>query len=165
MWLNQRADYAVRLAVELACLPEGGRTTAREVARRQDIPERFVSKIVTQAVTAGVVTARRGTGGGLALAKAAENISLLEVVEAVERPLALSKCTLEPSECLLSNRCAVHPVLDRVLNQLRDVLAQTTIAELARAQKELVTGKKAGSSRRGEGKRAIMSTAPSAFST
>lgn len=164
MWLNQRADYAVRLAVELACLPEGSWTTTREVAQRQGIPERFVAKIITQAVTAGVVKTRRGTGGGLALAKAAKSISLLEVVEAVERPLALSKCTLEPGECLLSNRCAVHPVLDRVLKQIRDVLAQTTIAELARAQNELVTCKKADATKRGEGKRAIKSTTPPAFS-
>ena len=137
MWLTQKVDYAVRLVVDLACLPKGAWATAKEVARRQHIPLRFVSKIATQTAAAGVVTARRGTGGGLALARAAENINLLEVVEAVERPLALSKCTLEPGECLLSNRCAVHPILEKVLRQLRDVLAKTTIAELAREQKKL----------------------------
>ena len=138
MLLNQRVDCAVRLMVDLACLSESW-TTVREVARRQDVPEPFMAKIVTQTVAAGLVTTRRGTGGGLAIAKAADSINLLEVMKVVEHPLTLAKCTFEPSRCPLSNRCAVHPVLEKLQKQLEEVLAQTALSELAQAQEELLS--------------------------
>lgn len=135
MLLNQRIDCAVRLMVDLACLPVNDWTTVREVAQRQGLSAPFVAKIVTQAVAAGLVTTRRGTGGGLAIAKTADSINLLEVVKIVEHPLTIAKCTFKPSRCSLSNRCVVHPILDRIQKQLEEVLAQTALSELARAQK------------------------------
>lgn len=138
MWLSLREDCAVRLMVDLACLSENTRTTVKEAARREKIPERFMAKVVTQAVAAGLVAAYRGTGGGLALARAADSITLLEVVESAGRPLALTRCTVEPSRCPLSGRCAVFPVWEKAQRQLKELLASTTIAELARAQKQLV---------------------------
>lgn len=127
----------MRLMVDLACLSEDARTTVKEVARRQSVPERFMAKIVTQAVAAGFVAAYRGTGGGLALARAADSITLFEVVESAGRPLALTRCTSEPSRCPRSSRCAVLPVWEKAQRQLKELLANTTLAELARAQKEL----------------------------
>ncbi|MDP3879768.1 MAG: Rrf2 family transcriptional regulator [Dehalococcoidales bacterium] len=137
MWLNQREDCAVRLMVDLACLSENTRTTVKEVARRQKVPERFMAKIVTQAVAAGLVETYRGTGGGLALAGDAESVTLLEIVESAGRPVALTRCTSEPSRCPLLGRCAVLPVWDKAQRQLKELLASTTLAELAQAQKKL----------------------------
>ncbi len=137
MWLNQREDCAVRLMVDLACLSEDVRTTVKEVAQRQDVPERFMAKIATQAVAAGLVAAYRGTGGGLALARAAGSITLLEVVESASRPLALTRCASEPGRCPRSGKCAVLPVWEKAQSQLKELLAKTTLAELAQVQKEL----------------------------
>ncbi|MBI2869851.1 MAG: Rrf2 family transcriptional regulator [Chloroflexi bacterium] len=127
----------VRLMVDLACLGEKARTTVKEVARRAYVPERFMGKIVTQAVEAGLVAAYRGTGGGLCLARDAASITLLEIVEAAGRRLALTRCTDEPSRCPLSNRCAVFPVWQKAQDLLKNLVAETTLAELARAQKDL----------------------------
>lgn len=137
MWLNQREDCAVRLMIDLACLPEGARTTVKEVARRQATSEDFMAKIVTQTVSAGLVSAYRGAGGGLSLARAAENITLLEVVESAGRQLALTRCASGPDRCPLSRKCAVFPVWQKAQKQLEELLDSTTLADLAREQKGL----------------------------
>ncbi len=96
-----------------------------------------MAKIVTQAVAAGLVATYRGTGGGLTLARDADSITLLEILESAGHPLALSRCTEEPSRCPLDQRCAVFPVWQKAQGQLKELLSSTTLGELARAQKQL----------------------------
>ncbi len=137
MRLTQRADYAVRMMVDLACISDSQRVNIGEIARRQGLPKPFMSKIASQAATAELLAARRGTGGGLALARPADKITLLQIIEAIDGPLALNRCTFEPSQCPDSNKCAVHPIWKKAQQQLKELLSNTSLSEIAQAQKAL----------------------------
>ena len=86
MRTTAKADYAVRAAVELAAA--GGLVNAEQIAQAQDIPLNFLENILRDLRRAGIVESRRGQAGGYALARPAEEISIADVIRAVEGPLA-----------------------------------------------------------------------------
>ncbi len=134
MKLSRRADYGIRMMVDLACVPNNQGVTIREISQRQDVAEPFLSKIATQAASAGLLTSKPGRNGGLTLAKSADNITLLQVLEAVDTPIALNRCTSEPSNCPRYNKCAVHPIWEKAQHQLKELMSNTFLSELALAQ-------------------------------
>lgn len=91
MQLTRAADYAVRVMVHLAGLPIGTRTTRDELAAHGDVPEHFLSKILQSLARSGLIAAHRGMMGGYELARPAESVTLLDVVEAMEGPLVLKR--------------------------------------------------------------------------
>jgi Rrf2 family protein len=122
------------MMVDLARMSNGQRTTVGEVTQRQDVAEPFMAKIASQAAIAGLVVTHRGTGGGLALAQPADNITMLQIIEAIDGPLAFNRCTCEPSGCPRSNKCAVHPIWEKAQQQLGELLSNTLLSEIAQAQ-------------------------------
>ena len=110
MQVTRQADYAVRAVLYLAQLKPGQRVSTAEVSRAQRIPLTFLAKIVAQLGPAGVLRTTRGAHGGIWLARPAEALSLLEVVEAIDGPLALNACVLSPEACELADHCAVRVV-------------------------------------------------------
>ena len=93
MEISRRADYAMRVILDLAMLPPGMRARARDIARRQAIPYAFLQKIIRDLCTAGFIEASRGRRGGVRLVRPAESITLLEVLEAMEGPIRLNRCS------------------------------------------------------------------------
>ncbi len=134
MRLSKRADYGIRMMVDLACMSNNQGVTIREISQRQDVAEPFLSKIATQAANAGLLTTKPGRSGGLTLARSADNITLLQVLEAVDRPIDLNRCTSDPSKCPRYNKCAVHPIWEKAQHQLKELLSNTLLSELALAQ-------------------------------
>jgi len=132
MQITRATDYAVRIMIRLAALPEEERLAAPELARGIQAPESFVSKILQQLVQRGMVTSHRGAGGGFQLAVAPENVSLLDVVEMVQGPLQINLCVAGESSCDLSAWCGAHPIWNEAQAALRKVLASASIARLAR---------------------------------
>ena len=137
MELSRRADYGVRLILELAMLPAGTVLSTQEIAARQGLPTSFLTKIVSQLALAGLVRTQRGTGGGVVLAWPAEEINLRQVVEALDGPLALNYCLANPGECPRQPLCPVHEVLVQVRADLLRRLEETDFASLARREREL----------------------------
>lgn len=86
MHLSARADYALRAAIELAA-SEGGHVTSEQLARAQQIPAKFLEAILTQLRRAGLVRSQRGPEGGFWLARAADEISLADIIRAIDGPL------------------------------------------------------------------------------
>ena len=86
MRLSARADYALRAAIELAAAG-GGHVTADQLARTQVIPGKFLEAILTQLRRAGLVRSQRGPDGGFWLARPAEDISLADIIRAIDGPL------------------------------------------------------------------------------
>ncbi len=127
----------MRMMVDLACMSNDQRTTIGEIAQRQDVPEPFMAKIASQAAVAGLVVTQRGTGGGLALAQPADSITMLQIVEAIDGPLAFNRCTFEPSQCPRSNKCAVYPIWKKAQQQLKELLSNTLLSEIAQVRKAL----------------------------
>ncbi len=131
MRLSKRADYGVRIMVDVACMSNNQGVTIKEISQRQDVAEPFLSKIATQAANAGLLATKPGRSGGLTLAKPADTITLLDVLEAVDGPISLNRCTSEPSECPRSNRCTAHTIWEKAQNQLKELMSNTLLSELA----------------------------------
>jgi Rrf2 family protein len=132
MQLTRSADYAVRAMLDVAAQSstEIGRARTHEIAQRQDIPPALLAKLVPLLVRAGLLDSQRGARGGLFLARPASEISMLEIVEAVEGPIALNRCTATPAQCDKASRCAIHPVWHKAQEYLVDLLKSTSLAEL-----------------------------------
>jgi Rrf2 family protein len=117
--VTREADYAVRCVIEVA---RTGRTSAAQVARVQGISPTFLGKIVQSLARAGILATRRGVGGGISLARRAEEITLLQVIEAVEGPLCINDCLQSPPQCEQIHECPAYPYLSAAQQQLRQTL-------------------------------------------
>jgi Rrf2 family protein len=136
MQISRRTDYGIRVILDLASLPANQRASTHDIAARQSIPGPFLAKIVSQLSIAGLVTTHRGAGGGVALAIPSEEISLLQVIEALDGPLRLNRCLIQPDSCPRSEHCPVHDVLALAQEQLGTLLGVTTFDSLASATPE-----------------------------
>ncbi|MDW8327479.1 MAG: Rrf2 family transcriptional regulator [Anaerolineales bacterium] len=138
MQITRQADYAVRAVLYLAQCGPGARVATAEVAREQHIPPTFLAKIVSQLSAAGILRTTRGARGGIALARPPEEISLLEIVEAIDGPLTINECTTDPSLCPLGADCAVREVWCNVRADLTKRLGETRFGDLVKAPLEKV---------------------------
>lgn len=127
--LTKKADYALRLMVEIAAANESSLTTS-EVASREDIPYQFLRKVARDLVAAGLLTSCRGSHGGLSLAHPAQTISLLEIVRAVDEP-ALSRCIVHPASCTRRSRCVIYPVWRRLQREMESAMETVLLSDLA----------------------------------
>lgn len=131
MRLSNLADYAVVTMSAAARHCGGGRTSAAELAAETGLPVPTVQKVVSKLSAAGLLRSTRGAGGGLQLARPAAAISVADIVEAVEGPIALTSC-VEGAECAVEQTCAVKPHWPLVNAALRGALAEISLVQLAR---------------------------------
>lgn len=131
MEISRRTDYGVRVILDLASLEEGERASTQEIAERQSIPAPFLAKIVSQLSTSGLVETHRGAGGGVVLARPASEINLLDVIEALDGPVRLNRCTTDPDACPRDEHCPVHDIWTRAQRDLTQVLTSATFDVLA----------------------------------
>src|SRR5215472_7124666 len=131
MQLTRAADYAVRVMLHLAKLEPGSRASRGELAAAADCPEQFLAKVLQSLTHAGLVISHRGNTGGFELPPQRPDVTLLDVVEALEGPIRLNLC-LGANHCSRKESCAAHPVWAEAQRSLTDVLRSTSIAALAR---------------------------------
>jgi len=132
MQITRATDYAVRVAIHLATVPASKMVPGSVLAHAIGAPESFVSKVLQQLVQARLVTSQRGMRGGFRLARRAADMSLLEVVEAIEGPTQLNLCLPQGPNCNRKEWCAAHPVWAEAQAALVKVLGKASIAQLAR---------------------------------
>ena len=140
MRLTHLADYAVVLMTAAARREseDGGeavRLTSADLAQETGVPLPTAQKLMGNLATAGLLTSVRGAGGGFMLARPVAAISLADIVEAVEGPIAMTMCSGgdEPSECALDAHCRVKPHMGIVSNAVRGALGAVSIESLASA--------------------------------
>lgn len=141
MELTKRGDYAVRAMLALtrsaarhagATPPTGnGLLSARRISDAMAIPVRFLPQVLTDLQRAGLVEAAPGRTGGYRLARGADTISLLDVIEAVEGDSRRRTCVLRGGPCGKDGTCDVHDIFFRGQEALLDTLARATLADLA----------------------------------
>ncbi len=127
--LSQTTGYAIKA---LGCLNEptcDSRSTP-EIAACARVPKPYLAKIVHALARRGLVTARRGVGGGVSLAHPPHQITLLRIVEAVEGPDWLGECLLGLDECSDQRTCPTHAFWQRIREEIRRELAGTTLADV-----------------------------------
>ena len=129
MQITRQADYAVRAMVYLAQLAPDKRAATGKIAQEKSIPPSFLAKIVSQLSVAGLLQTSRGAHGGVSLAKPAESISLLDVVEAIDGPILLNNCVGEVSSCNYDDDCPLKPVWCDAQKMLVDQLSKANFAQ------------------------------------
>jgi len=134
MQITQAMEYAVHGLTFLASRPEGEVVLASEVAREVDVSPSYMSKVFQQLAKAGLLVSHRGAKGGFSLAADPKEITLLEVMEAVEGKLAISPCLLERATCPQEKTCPLKPVLKELQENMTSFLSQRTLAQLAAAK-------------------------------
>jgi FeS assembly SUF system regulator len=134
MRLTHLADYAVVILTAAAARPGDERLSASVLAADTGLPLPTTQKVLGKLGSAGLLTATRGIGGGFAFARAPEAISLADIIEAVEGPIAMTQCSGsdEASDCALDSRCRLKPHMNIVSRTVRDALAGVTLEHLAR---------------------------------
>lgn len=130
MQITRQAEYAVRTVYYLAKQAPGTSISTARIAKEQDIPTPFLAKIVLQLSSVGIVHTSRGARGGVRLAKAPADISLLEIVEIVDGPIEINDCVLDEACCQRSDTCPVRHTWSEARAELVRHLANANFGQL-----------------------------------
>jgi Rrf2 family protein len=138
MKLTRGGEYGIRGVLYLARQDEGKVSMLSAIAEAQDVPPRFLAKIFQALAKAGVVKSHRGAKGGFSLARAASDVTIKDVIEAVEGPIFLNVCLVAPGECNREAFCPIHSVWEEAQDKMMTVLSRKNFAELATEEKQLL---------------------------
>ena len=125
MQITRQADYAIRAVRYLAKQGSSQRVATSTVAREMRIPPSFLAKIISQLSIAGLLHTSRGARGGVSLAHEPKEISVLDVVEAIDGPILLNECVGTNTPCDFEGDCLVHPIWIEVQQSLVKRLGET----------------------------------------
>jgi len=132
MRLSSMADYAVVVMSAAARHCGHARVSAAQLADETGLPAPTVQKLVSRLTAGGLLRSSRGAGGGLKLARPAAAITLADIVEAVEGPIALTSCCDQGRhDCTLEEACTVRPHWGLVNQAMRGALAEVPLTKLA----------------------------------
>jgi Rrf2 family protein len=131
MNINQATDYGFRAVLYLARNSGKKLVEAQTIARGEVVPMRFLLKIMPSLIKAGIVRSQRGVGGGYALARDPQDITLLDVLEAIEGPICLNRC-LDDDYCSKQGPpdCRIHQSLNAIQNNLSREFSRYNFADL-----------------------------------
>lgn len=129
MQITRQADYAVRAVLHLARNSDI-RTSTSIIAEEQKIPPSFLAKIISQLSIAGLLHTSRGARGGVTLAREAKDITLLEVVEAIDGPIQLNECVGNAGACSFESNCPLQSVWCDAQDELVQRLKNTNFFTL-----------------------------------
>ncbi len=132
--ITRKTDYAIRCVLHLA-KRYGETVMVNEIAAERDIPKSFLAKILQTLAKAGLVESLRGVQGGFRLARKPSDISLLDVVEAMEGPVAMNICAVDKKKCSFSSTCVVHPVWVDIRKDVEYRLRQWDFAKLLNVER------------------------------
>jgi len=134
MQITKAGEYGVLGLMNLARRVPGHVAMIEDVSREENIPKSFLGKIFQNLGKAGIIRSTRGAGGGFVLVKPPHEITVLEVIEAIEGKIALQRCLEDTPNCNLLSNCALCFVLGQAQDQVKAVLAHTTVADLLKKQ-------------------------------
>jgi Rrf2 family protein len=136
MKISMRARYGLRLMIELGAHDGKGPLFLKNIARSQDISEKYLSQIVIDLKAANLIIATRGAHGGYSLARPPAEITTLDIVTALEGDLTLVECTRDPKRCIRATQCVSQGVWEKLGQAMMDSLRQIDLAELVEQLRE-----------------------------
>jgi len=131
MRLTHLADYAVVLMTAAARRDVGARLSATDLAQDTGVPLPTAQKLMQALAAGGLLVGQRGAGGGYALARPVSEISLADIVEAVEGPFTMTVCSEGRTDCALDAHCRVKPHMGIIGDKVRGALGAVSLQELA----------------------------------
>jgi Rrf2 family protein len=130
--LSKKADYALMAMKHLALRGDRGSSSAREIAGQYDIPIELMAKVLQRLVRRGLLASQQGTRGGYQLARVPAQISVADVIQAIDGPVTVTACSSDVgTTCDQFEKCNVRDPLWRVRERILSALGECTIAELA----------------------------------
>jgi Rrf2 family protein len=135
MQITRQTEYAIKTLIELAEVPYGQLTSNKIIAQRHEIPEEFLHKTVQILSRAGLVVTQRGVQGGVRLGRPLEEITIADVIEAMEGPVALNVCLSPGYQCSNMKICQVRKVLSSAQNAMLKELRKKSLADIAKEGK------------------------------
>jgi len=130
--LSKKADYALMAMKHLALLGDRGSSSAREIASQYNIPIELLAKVLQRLVRRGLLASQQGTRGGYQLARFPSQISVADVIQAIDGPVTVTACSSgDEGGCEQFSKCNVRDPLWRVRERILSALGECTIAELA----------------------------------
>lgn len=127
--ITRRGEYGLTAVLYLANRPSGELTQIHEIADQCALPEPFLAQILRLLVRAGLVVSKKGVRGGFSLSRPASEISFLEVLEALEGPVAVNRCQSPIEKCMKEGCCSMESIWARAQDALTTVLKGTSISE------------------------------------
>jgi FeS assembly SUF system regulator len=128
--LSKKADYALIAVTHLTL--KSSSSSAREIAEQFDIPIELLAKVLQRLTRRGLLTSQQGTRGGYQLARAASGISIADVIQAIDGPVAVTACSAHADRCGQFAKCNVRDPLWKIREIIVSALKATTVSELAR---------------------------------
>ena len=129
--LSKKADYALMAMKHLAQKRETCSTSAREIAEQYDIPIELMAKVLQRLVRMRLLASTQGTRGGYMLGRAADLISVADVIEAIDGPFTVTACSTDKHDCEQFNKCSIRDPLWQIRERIAAALGTVTIAEIA----------------------------------
>ncbi len=132
MQLTREGDYGIRSVLYLARQPYKKISFVTEISEQYKIPRSFLAKILQKLVKAKIVRSYRGVKGGFSLARLAKDITVFDVLEAIEGKLAMNLCLSDKKKCDFSRNCPISSVWANVQSKVVEVLKKSNFEDLSR---------------------------------
>ncbi len=129
--IARHTDYAVRIVLHLACLEEGAQASIAEISEQRILPAFFVRRLIGKLVKGGILITSRGYSGGIRLARPPGEITVLDLVQVMEGPIALNRCLDNNHTCPFAADCPVQKVWAEATRALESTLAAVRFDALA----------------------------------
>ena len=142
MKLSTKGRYSARAMLELAMNYQKGPITLHSIAKKHDISERYLERLMAALVSAGLASSTRGQHGGFTLSREPSDIRLSEVIQTVEGSIAPTDCAENPRICKRSSYCITHDIWKKMGEAMMGVLASITLEDMVDMQKKKEKNKK-----------------------
>jgi Rrf2 family protein len=129
--LSKKADYALIAMRHLAAAPADSSVSAREIAESYGIPPELLAKVLQRLVRSRLLVSVQGTRGGYRLAGDARRLTVADVIQAIDGPVAVTACSPDDHNCEQYDRCEIRDPLWKIRARIVDALATVSLAELA----------------------------------
>lgn len=130
--LTKAGEYGLRAVRYMVENADKGRVSIGDISENKNIPEPFLRKLFKPLVQQEIIISTRGVSGGVKLARKPEEITVLEVVEALEGPLALNECLLDDAACEFLAECGMHDVWEEAQAAMAKVLRSKNLTDLSK---------------------------------
>ncbi|MBR1945735.1 MAG: Rrf2 family transcriptional regulator [Alphaproteobacteria bacterium] len=135
MKISTKGRYGLRILLDLALHDQNTPRLMKDIARSQQISEKYISRLILQLNEAGFVTSFRGAKGGLKLAKPPKEITLLEIVEAMEGRISIVECASDKNFCPKSEDCSACRIWSSLNKKIRKQMNEITLKDLLKTEK------------------------------
>ncbi|NCO24655.1 MAG: hypothetical protein COZ07_02950 [Candidatus Infernicultor aquiphilus] len=134
MRLSTRARYGTRFMLELALNFDQGNIFLKDIAKKEEISEKYLSQLVIPLKASGLISSSRGAHGGYRLAKSLSQITLKDIIQVLEGNLSLVECVKNPSVCSRVSKCVTRDIWEKLDETISGVLSSVTLEDLVNLQ-------------------------------